>query len=67
MAAESYPAWRVYSQKIGRQWRRQIIHGLRAVTGAYTEPGIKLASKLARNPAQKKASTRLAKVILEAM
>lgn len=47
-------AWRVYSQKIGRQWRRQIIHGLRAVTGAYTGPGIKLASKLARNPAKKK-------------
>ncbi|EAA7242127.1 hypothetical protein BVD23_06705 [Salmonella enterica] len=25
------------SQKIGRQWRRQVIHGLRAATGAYTE------------------------------
>ncbi|ECV0010921.1 hypothetical protein EEN62_00275 [Salmonella enterica] len=27
----------LYSQKIGRQWRRQIIHGLRTATGAYTE------------------------------
>ncbi|EAB6425779.1 hypothetical protein L5W98_002325 [Salmonella enterica] len=91
------PFWAYKSRclKIGRKWRRQIIHGLRAATGAYIEyvriirfahpfgaalkcvqnamrfmraqPGIKLASKLARNPAKKKSQQKLAKIILEAM
>lgn len=91
------PFWAYKSRclKIGRKWCRQIIHGLRAATGAYIEyvriirfahpfgaalkcvqnamrfmraqPGIKLASKLARNPAPKKSQQKLAKVILEAM
>ena len=36
-AALPYPAYKSSILKLGRQWRRQIIHGLRTATGAYTE------------------------------
>ncbi|EHR9438822.1 hypothetical protein KU900_000681 [Salmonella enterica subsp. enterica serovar Virchow] len=48
------PFWAYKSRclKIGRKWRRQIIHGLRAASP---------------KPSPKKSQQKLAKIILEAM